>query len=396
MTGSTTVETINMNPLAFEELATALATLGSYSNEGSQNPIDHYQVLYDHAMRHPLGFRDISELTGNSLDGSDRSAGRAAWLLLNTQRLRVIAVHSLVWHKIGGVHSAPVVQQVERQLGKAPAINQSRIEALGEDGHVVDVVGVRDEEIWVVQTTTSKSVLDSVVKRGVAGTRSLFKARVFERPTVAGKSLQALYSCYDLFRKAYPVTPVKPFVLVLHPSGCDFELYRVPVTIERPALIELADEKLIESNSLEFQTELEADTEALLMLRERVSDDTFRCVPPCPGGRTLALLASTARRQIEGASLLFWREQELRNLLRVDHGFEVTRDKVRHDLQDRLVGQGFMRKWESEYFLTLKGVARYLYCLAKYTTRGSANAMGVLDALKKHRNRLVEKFGCVL
>ena len=57
--------------------------------------------------------------------------------------------------------------------------------------------------------------------------------------------------------------------------------------------------------------------------------------------------------------------------MKEDFGYEVPHDKIRHDLVDRLVGQGFMRKWGNVYSLTVKGIARYLYCLAKYTTRAA-------------------------
>lgn len=74
-------------------------------------------------------------------------------------------------------------------------------------------------------------------------------------------------------------------------------------------------------------------------------------------------------------------------------GYDITRDKLRHDLVDRLVGQGFMRKWESDYYLTVKGIARYQYCRAKYTTLGESDPMRVLDSCASKRDRIVAKFG---
>ena len=80
--------------------------------------------------------------------------------------------------------------------------------------------------------------------------------------------------------------------------------------------------------------------------------------------------------------------------MKKDFGYEIPRDKIRHDLVDRLVGQGFMRKWGNLYFLNVKGIARYLYCLAKYTTRAIEDPAAVLDACIVLRNRLIEQ-GCL-
>jgi hypothetical protein len=77
--------------------------------------------------------------------------------------------------------------------------------------------------------------------------------------------------------------------------------------------------------------------------------------------------------------------------MKQDFGYEIPRDKVRHDLVDRLVGQGFMRKWGNVYFLTVKGIARYLYCLARYTTRAVEDPAAALDACIAHRNRMLQK-----
>ena len=71
----------------------------------------------------------------------------------------------------------------------------------------------------------------------------------------------------------------------------------------------------------------------------------------------------------------------------------ITRDKIRHDLGERLVGNGFMRKLGSEFSLTMKGTARYLYCLAKYTTK--AKAEDVIEACKKQRERILEHYHCI-
>ena len=73
----------------------------------------------------------------------------------------------------------------------------------------------------------------------------------------------------------------------------------------------------------------------------------------------------------------------------------MPRDKVRHDLDDRLVGNGFMRKCESDYSLTMKGITRYLYCLAKYTTKAIEDPMDVLSECTKQRDRILAHYHCL-
>ena len=107
------------------------------------------------------------------------------------------------------------------------------------------------------------------------------------------------------------------------------------------------------------------------------------------------MLAAMAKRQMESSSLLVWKERGFIEVLKHEFNYEVPRDKVRHDLVDRLVGQGFMRKWASGYYLTMKGIARYLYCLAKYTTKGTADATDVLDACTAQRGKIVCKGMCL-
>jgi hypothetical protein len=98
--------------------------------------------------------------------------------------------------------------------------------------------------------------------------------------------------------------------------------------------------------------------------------------------------------QLASEKLLTWKEQQFTQRMKEDFGYEIPRDKVRHDLVDRLVGQGFMRKWGNVYFLTVKGIARYLYCLAKYTTRALEDPTNVLNACIVHRQRLIQR-GCL-
>jgi hypothetical protein len=60
-----------------------------------------------------------------------------------------------------------------------------------------------------------------------------------------------------------------------------------------------------------------------------------------------------------------------------------------------LVGNGFMKKYGSDYSLTMKGVARYLYCLAKYTTQAVKTPTDVLDECMKQRDRILQQYGCL-
>ena len=99
---------------------------------------------------------------------------------------------------------------------------------------------------------------------------------------------------------------------------------------------------------------------------------------------------------MNSGSLQMWREKDLKQMLKHDYEYDLTRDKVRHDLVDRLLGQGFMKKWENAYYLMPKGIARYLYCLAKYTTAGGDDPMDVLDQCTKQRNRIVGRFGYLI
>lgn len=156
---------VNPNPLAFEELATALASLASFNKSGSMaDPIDEYQHLYKRALQHPLGYREITELTGNGLDASDRRAGKAAWLLLNIAGLEVVSVHSVVWHKVDDRFSAPLLDQLSRALGVESSIGQKRLQALGGKPSVLDVAGVKDGAIYLVQTIWCKELTDSAFK----------------------------------------------------------------------------------------------------------------------------------------------------------------------------------------------------------------------------------------
>ena len=94
----TGLPSVNTNPLAFEELVTSLASLMAYAQDGMGGSVDEFQRLYRQALRQPANYTEITELTGESLKPGDRRAGRAAWLLMNVESLKVYGVHSLVWH----------------------------------------------------------------------------------------------------------------------------------------------------------------------------------------------------------------------------------------------------------------------------------------------------------
>ena len=86
------------------------------------------------------------------------------------------------------------------------------------------------------------------------------------------------------------------------------------------------------------------DPWALLSLPQKLDNDLFQGLPPCRGGRTLGILASTARRQLGAEELLVWKERDVMKILEDDFNYTIPRDKVRHDLVDRMAGNGFMRK----------------------------------------------------
>jgi len=158
----------------------------------------------------------------------------------------------------------------------------------------------------------------------------------------------------------------------------DFELYHVDLRQRANGAVALEGSR-IKTNSVDHEKRLQEDHDSLWTLAHRFDNDLFRGLPPCRGGRTLTILASVAKRQLESKELLAWKESDISDMLSEDFDYIVPRDKVRHDLVDRLVGQQFMRKRASEYYLTVKGLARYEYCLAKYTTKGTDDPMEVLE-----------------
>src|SRR3990172_8871524 len=102
---------INTNPLAFEELATSLATLTAYAAGGRDamtGILADFEHLYERALKQPPNYREVTQLAGHGLKSCDSRAGRAAWLLMNIQQLAICGVHSLVWHKVDGKFAAPI------------------------------------------------------------------------------------------------------------------------------------------------------------------------------------------------------------------------------------------------------------------------------------------------
>jgi hypothetical protein len=384
---------VNANPLAFEELVTSLASLMAYAQDGIEESVSEFQRLYRQALRQPPNYKEITELTGEALSPADRRAGRTAWLLMNIESLKVYGVHSLVWHNKNGKYSAPILEQLSRVLGEEPKLSSAEYAGLGTNAIPLDVVGIKDKAIWLVQGVHEKKVVDSAVVRTRRSLR-LFRGPVFQGVVLERDSLHALKSAYDAVRKAFPGTECYAYALAIHPTLPDFELYHVELPKKSDKEVVL-DERRIKTNSVDHEDCLQQDHEALWTLAHRFDNDLFQGLPPCRGGRTLAILASTAKRQLESRPLLCWKEGEISALLRDDFDYVVPRDKVRHDLVDRLIGQGFMRKRGSKYFLTVKGIARYEYCLEKYTTKGTSDPMQVLEICQGHRDKIVERYGCV-
>lgn len=360
---------VNTNPLAFEELAMSLASLTTYFRDGKgdmEYPIRDFERLFTQAMQHPASYTEITELTGQSLSTGDRCAGRGAWLLMNIENLDVRAVHSLLWHNKSGRYSIPLLDQMAAALDTRSQLDEGDLQMLGGkaskllagNASLVDVVGFKDGVIWLAQTVSVGRLAASAVKKRLHNGERLFRGSVFKNITLGGPQLKTLYNAYDVMRKAFPGVGVVAMALVLHPDLPDFELYGIEVNGKRPERIELM-EKTIKRNSLDYEDELAKDHESLWTLSRRFDNELFVGLPPCRGGRTLAMLASAATRQRQASELLAWKEGDFSRMLKSDFGYDVPRDKVRHDLTDRLVGQGFMRKWGSEYTLTVKGIARY-------------------------------------
>lgn len=387
---------LNTNPSRFEELAGVIATAYAYLEEGNglEKLTDDFEHIYLRALNQPPCYSEINEITGQSLSTGDRMAGQTAWMLQTIEQLQVYGVHSLLWHEVDKVYSAPLIEQMGTALGITSRLTKEDLKRMADDKKaLVDVVGVKGgDSIWIVQTIGCKRVVDSAITRGTLGAAKLFKSRVFDNPVLDGQSLKSLSLASYFMRKAFPDVRVLTLCMVLHPTQPDFELYQVDLT-DDPASVRL-EEWMVRKNSIDFADELRDNWEALLTLPQRLDNELFRGLPPCRGGRTLGILASTAKRQLQSRGLLVWKEQDVMKILKEDFGYMIPRDKIRHDLGDRLAGNGFMRKNGSEYSLTMKGIARYLYCLAKYTTKAVADPEDVIEACKMQRSRILEHYHC--
>lgn len=391
---------INTNPLIFEELATSLASLISYLRDGDvHRPIEDFRHLFEKALRQPATYSEITELTGQSLSVPDRRSSRGAWLLMNIEKLMIYGVHLQLWHKNGNKYFVPILDQIAKVLNRKSDIQDYDLKSLGGKYSLfdirlslVDIVGVKGDAIWLVQTTHERNLIDSAVKN-VPKPR-LFRGSIFKDVPFEGPPLETLYNAYDLIGRAFPKVPIAAMVLVLHPDQADFELYGIEIDKNRRETIVLT-ENLIKTNSLDYEDQLKGDHDSLWTLPERLDNPLFRGLPPCRGGRTLLILASACSRQVSMDDLLIWKEKDVREALEQDFNYDLPRDKVRHDLGDRLVGQGFMKKWGSEYSITVKGMARYHYCLAKYTTVGTSDPERVLQACVDQRDRIVKRYGCI-
>ncbi len=102
-----------------------------------------------------------------------------------------------------------------------------------------------------------------------------------------------------------------------------------------------------------------------------------------------------ASRQLRSEDLLVWKEREFATKLQEDFRYDLPRDKVRHDLVDRLSSQVYIRKVETFYHLTDSGMARYLYCLAKYTKKQILDPMDLVEECAKQRLRIRNRYGYV-
>ena len=258
----------------------------------------------------------------------------------------------------------------------------------------LDVVGIKDGAIWLVQGVHETNLVDSAVM-ATPRTPRLFRGSVFKNVMLEGDSLATLRSAYDTVQAAFPSIKCYTYALVIHPQLPDFELYHVEMHEQSGKRFALNGSR-IKTNSVDHEQRLRQDHDSLWSLAHRFDNDLFRGLPPCRGGRTLTILASTAKRQLESEKLLAWKEGDVSAMLKDDFDHIVPRDKVRHDLVDRLIGQQFMRKRDGEYYLTVKGLARYEYSLAKYTTKGTEDPMQVLELCGAHRDKIVERYGVPL
>lgn len=378
--------------MIFEDIATSLATLASYSRGDLETPVRDMDHLYERALQEPPSYSEITALTGQSMQTLDRQCGRAAWLLMNIEELQIYGVHTHVWHKTGSNYSAPILNQIGRVLNVDSQLSDEQIQEQGVEHATLDILGVHDNRIWLVQVISSDELIESALSRTAVRSGSLFRGTVFKKSVLKEKQVVALRSAYEQMHAAFPQIEVVTMALVLHPTGPDFELYQVDVDEGFVGKVTLS-EKMIKKNSIDYSDLLEKDENAFFKLRNLLESEIFFGIPPCRGGRTLAMLAVAANKQISSDGLLLWKRKDFIALLRENFDYEIENDKVRHDLDDRLVAQGFFRKWGADYFVSMKGVARYQYCLAKFTNKGEQKFD--LELCVAQRDRINNHFGCI-
>jgi hypothetical protein len=398
MSHETSVRVVNTNPSRFQELAGILAAVYAYYQEGAglERLVDDFRHIYQRALDQPPCYNEINEITGQSLSSGDRLAGQTAWMLHKIENLHICGVHSMLWHEVDGVHTSPLIDQMASTLGMTSQLTRDDLKTMsGDKKALVDVVGLKGgNAIWIIQSVSERKIAESALSRGGAGATKLFKSRIFNDPVMKGEPVRSLGLASHFMRKAFPDVKVQTLCMVLHPTKPDFELYQVDVAPGSSASMKL-EESRIRANSIDFADELSENHEALLTLPAKLNNDLFQGLPPCRAGRTLGILASTAKRQLESERLLVWKESDVAALFKQDFGYIIPRDKMRHDLGDRLACNGFMKKSGSEFSLTMKGVAHYLYCLAKYTTKAKVDAEDVIEACKSQRGRILERYHCI-
>lgn len=70
---------LNTNANDFEELATSLASLAALMRGGNMDaPVAELDRPYKQALQQPPCYKDVNEMTGQSMNTTDRRAGRGA------------------------------------------------------------------------------------------------------------------------------------------------------------------------------------------------------------------------------------------------------------------------------------------------------------------------------
>src|SRR5207249_392917 len=131
--------------------------------------------------------------------------------------------------------------QMSLALGKPSRLNNGDMQQLGSKMDVIDVIGVHGEAIWLVQVVTEKRMSESVLDRIGGQGDVISQVVVFEKPKIKGPALQALGVAHRQMRLAFPDVPIVTCVLVLHPTGPDFELYDVTMPSNLPTEIVLEE-----------------------------------------------------------------------------------------------------------------------------------------------------------